>query len=342
MLFDFPGSRRGGGSRFVYVLPEVRSRPGGGDRVRAPRTATHARAGPRPRPSAATCRDVVSADGYEILRAESAVLPLRLDAGRRRTGRVLAIGAAGGMVKASTGYAYSRIQRDSAAIAARWSATATRSTFRRRGRRTACLTRSFSRSSTAIRPARAWPSPGCSPPTRPSGCPSSTSAPDPGRTEVDSVAATDAVSPRGRPPNCWPVTTGRSTGCGVTGGSGAKARSGCCPTWPTWVVAQERDPWIAAHVPLLGEATHRVDPTHSLSKSHHATDGCGRTSGKTLVSTATGGHSTRGSVAGRTLAGGGLTPFSARCPSGSTGNASPCARGPRSGRTSTGSHRRSP
>src|SRR6266542_705775 len=27
-----------------------------------------------------------------------------------------------------------------------------------------------------------------------------------------------------------------------------------------WVVAEERDPRVAAHVPLLGEAAHRVDP----------------------------------------------------------------------------------
>ena len=46
------------------------------------------------------------------------MLPLRSRLGRRRSGRVLAIGARGGLVKASTGYAYQRIQRDSAAIAA--------------------------------------------------------------------------------------------------------------------------------------------------------------------------------------------------------------------------------
>jgi Lycopene cyclase protein/Squalene/phytoene synthase len=52
------------------------------------------------------------------LREESAVLPPRARPMRRRHGRVLDIGARGGLIKASTGYGYPRIQRDSAAIAA--------------------------------------------------------------------------------------------------------------------------------------------------------------------------------------------------------------------------------
>jgi lycopene beta-cyclase len=55
---------------------------------------------------------------YEVLRTESAVLPLRVAPAARRSGRVLRIGARGGLLKASTGYGYQRIQRDSAAIAA--------------------------------------------------------------------------------------------------------------------------------------------------------------------------------------------------------------------------------
>ena len=55
--------------------------------------------------------------GYEILRTESAVLPLRTRRPRRCWGRVVRIGARAGLVKASTGYGYQRIQRDSAAIA---------------------------------------------------------------------------------------------------------------------------------------------------------------------------------------------------------------------------------
>ena len=63
-------------------------------------------------------RDVLGVPAYEILRVESGVLPLRTRPVRRRYGRVLAIGARAGLIKASTGYAYQRIQRDSEAIAA--------------------------------------------------------------------------------------------------------------------------------------------------------------------------------------------------------------------------------
>jgi len=55
---------------------------------------------------------------YYVVRTESAVLPLRVAPAPRRSGRVLRIGVRGGLLKASTGYAYQRIQRDSAAIAA--------------------------------------------------------------------------------------------------------------------------------------------------------------------------------------------------------------------------------
>jgi lycopene beta-cyclase len=55
---------------------------------------------------------------YEVVEAESGVLPLAAPETRPRTGHVLPIGNRGGMLKASTGYAYARIQRDSAAVAA--------------------------------------------------------------------------------------------------------------------------------------------------------------------------------------------------------------------------------
>lgn len=116
VLFDFR-TAQGDGSRFVYVLPD------GPYRALVELTEFVPR---RARPPAATDRgtalarylsDVVRAEDYRIVRTESAVLPLRTRPVRRARGRVLAIGAAGGMVKASTGYAYQRIQRDSAAIA---------------------------------------------------------------------------------------------------------------------------------------------------------------------------------------------------------------------------------
>jgi lycopene beta-cyclase len=46
------------------------------------------------------------------------VLPLRVDRPAPARGRIVAIGARAGLVKASTGYAYQRIQEHSAAIAA--------------------------------------------------------------------------------------------------------------------------------------------------------------------------------------------------------------------------------
>src|SRR5439155_22842533 len=77
----------------------------------------------RARPPASAARRAALASylrgtDYEIVRTESAVLPLCAGSASRGVGRVLAIGARGGLVKASTGYAYQRIQRDSAAIAA--------------------------------------------------------------------------------------------------------------------------------------------------------------------------------------------------------------------------------
>ena len=61
--------------------------------------------------------EVAGAGHYEIEREEHAVLPLRAAPASRRQGHVLAIGARGGLLKASTGFAYQRVQRDSAAIA---------------------------------------------------------------------------------------------------------------------------------------------------------------------------------------------------------------------------------
>ncbi len=115
-LFDFR-TPQGASARFVYVLPTA------GDRALVELTEFVPRGG---RPAgdadrgAALARylaDVLGVRGYETLRTESAVLPLRARPVPRRTGSVLAIGATAGLVKASTGYAYQRIQRDSAAIA---------------------------------------------------------------------------------------------------------------------------------------------------------------------------------------------------------------------------------
>jgi lycopene beta-cyclase len=116
VLFDFriPQAE---GSRFVYVLPEGPYQALVELTEFVPRTAQAPTGADRRAALGRYLSDLVSGAGYEILRAETAVLELRARPARRRTGRILAIGAAGGMVKASTGYAFCRIQRDSAAIA---------------------------------------------------------------------------------------------------------------------------------------------------------------------------------------------------------------------------------
>jgi lycopene beta-cyclase len=112
-LFDF----RTGGHGFAYVLPE--------DPRRALVELTEFTPShfplttPDDRVTAlnAYVRDVLRVAEYDVVASESAVLPLCTRAVDRGRGRVVAIGARGGLIKASTGYAFQRIQRDSAAIA---------------------------------------------------------------------------------------------------------------------------------------------------------------------------------------------------------------------------------
>jgi lycopene beta-cyclase len=116
-LFDFRPSATGG-ARFVYVLPQDPCRALVELTEFVPRSGQPTPIAARTADVTAYLRDVVHCDGYRILRTESAVVPLRSRPPLRRRGRrVLAIGARAGLIKASTGYAYQRIQRDSAAIA---------------------------------------------------------------------------------------------------------------------------------------------------------------------------------------------------------------------------------
>ncbi len=116
VLFDFR-IPQAGGSRFVYVLPHGPFQALVELTEFVPRTAQVPTGADRRAALDRYLSDLLSGAGFEILRAETAVLELRACPTRRRTGRILAIGAAGGMVKASTGYAFGRIQCDSAAIA---------------------------------------------------------------------------------------------------------------------------------------------------------------------------------------------------------------------------------
>jgi lycopene beta-cyclase len=117
ILFDFRVAPAGD-AHFVYVLPVDSGRALVELTAFVPRRSVPPSSMDRRAGIAAYLRDVVGCDSYRVLRTESAVIPLRSRPVVRRGRRVLAIGARGGLVKASTGYAYQRIQRDSAGIAA--------------------------------------------------------------------------------------------------------------------------------------------------------------------------------------------------------------------------------
>jgi lycopene beta-cyclase len=66
-------------------------------------------------------REVLKIDDYHITRQESGVIPITDRPYTRRlseriTGRVMSIGIQGGRIKPSTGFAFMRVQADSAAI----------------------------------------------------------------------------------------------------------------------------------------------------------------------------------------------------------------------------------
>jgi lycopene beta-cyclase len=118
-LFDFR-TQQFDTSRFIYVLPRDPHRALAELVEFIPRRRVASAAGGATSHAEALAgylRGVLGVHEYEILRVESGVLPLRTRPVRRRYGRVLTIGARAGLVKASTGYAYQRIQRDSEAIA---------------------------------------------------------------------------------------------------------------------------------------------------------------------------------------------------------------------------------
>ncbi len=116
-LFDFR-TEQAGEARFVYVRPD-------GPREALVELTVLAPARPEPAsaPDAADAlthylRHQLGAGDFEVLGRERGVVPLGDRTPGRRLGHVLAIGRPGGLLKASTGFAFDRIQRDSAAIAA--------------------------------------------------------------------------------------------------------------------------------------------------------------------------------------------------------------------------------
>ncbi len=114
-LFDFRTPQRGA-MRFVYVLPYDERR------ALVEYTLFSADLLPRSEYEAALrgyLADVVGLDeeDYRITDVEQGVIPMSDHPNPRRAGRrVMNIGTRGGRVKASTGYAFHRIQQDSATI----------------------------------------------------------------------------------------------------------------------------------------------------------------------------------------------------------------------------------
>lgn len=115
-LSDFRTAQNPAAS-FVYVLPRSATEA---LVEHTSFTAPEPAAAPEPpRQRAALTQyleEIVGVDRYTVLRQESAALPLMAAPVTRRSGRTMAIGTKAGMAKASTGFAYQRIQRDSAAI----------------------------------------------------------------------------------------------------------------------------------------------------------------------------------------------------------------------------------
>ncbi|QWF77953.1 lycopene cyclase family protein [Amycolatopsis sp. CA-230715] len=102
---------------FVYVLPRS---PAEALVELTSFTAPEHHVAPEPRQQRAALAEyleqIVGTDRYTVLREEGAALPLTAAPAKRRSGRTMAIGTKAGLAKASTGFAYQRIQRDSAAI----------------------------------------------------------------------------------------------------------------------------------------------------------------------------------------------------------------------------------
>jgi lycopene beta-cyclase len=111
-LFDFRTERHREG-RFVYLLPT-------GSRTALVEYTAFSRqpAEDGSDALAAYLSEVLDAGQYRVTRVERGALPLGRPATRRSGRRALRIGVAGGLLKAGTGYAFDRIQRDAEAVVA--------------------------------------------------------------------------------------------------------------------------------------------------------------------------------------------------------------------------------
>ncbi|PKQ25040.1 MAG: lycopene beta cyclase [Actinobacteria bacterium HGW-Actinobacteria-4] len=119
-LMDFR-TDQSAGAAFVYVLPSS-TRSALVERTVFAFGDTYDRAAQSARHEAHVVEYVtthISAHDYRVTGREVGTIPLQAGRPSRSSGPVIPIGARAGMVKASTGYGFDRIQRHSAAIAAR-------------------------------------------------------------------------------------------------------------------------------------------------------------------------------------------------------------------------------
>jgi lycopene beta-cyclase len=127
-LMDFRVPQQGGVA-FLYTQPWTTSRG------LVEFTRISGSPDPPPEPFLTKRLDhVLGAGGYRVTHHEAGVLPLRPHLLRPRGPRCLALGAAAGMVKSSTGYGYELMRRDSARIARQLHDGETPSGLRRRTR----------------------------------------------------------------------------------------------------------------------------------------------------------------------------------------------------------------
>lgn len=111
-LFDFRASQLDT-PRFVYVVPDTDTRA----LVELVTFVPRHRRVPSTQDLTAGLASYLDGRDYTIERTEAAVVPLHTGPTNRSHGRIVMLGARGGLIKATTGYAFQRIQADSAAIA---------------------------------------------------------------------------------------------------------------------------------------------------------------------------------------------------------------------------------
>lgn len=115
--FRLPGDRDGGRAAFVHVLPVDRRHALVEHTAYLPPDAAPLPAGHVDAALTWYLREVLHVVGAETVTTECGTIPLRPWTVRHRGHRVLPVGAAAGLVRASSGYGFTAVQRDAAAVA---------------------------------------------------------------------------------------------------------------------------------------------------------------------------------------------------------------------------------